>query len=397
MRRHSLLLSPLIPCLLLLPPLGCGDSGAGETDSDSESSDSAANTTGGNTSDLGDSVSQDCVDAMAQYAAFTAASGDSAAMLAAYDGTALQKYVQRLDGENGRVDDSAILDALNDGGELALIDASLWVMQSLLEGMRTYIAAPGLGTPDPYTVWDDGHCIWEGAWKPAALTAEGWSGDYVDVIAAEVDDGFVTGHDGLIGEPPAAALDEWLALPAKQIVEKDQYRVIHRHVSHFATLAQSDGDALAARRALRWFEMFEHRLEERNTPGIPIVKAMLAGEPDAIDPAVIIREMNVAFAKRTRTYASQALDLGEVGVPAGYKGSVEGSIYTKLLYPDMRDAGFDVAGIESSWDSYNAAIRDDDAVAAQTHSDALVQAYCEYQEQTLGISSCTGSDDEPGA
>ncbi len=401
MKRSFLHSLSLISCLTLLPfaLTACGDSGSGETDADttdSDTSDSDGETAGGNDSDLGDAVSQECVDAMGQYAQFSAALGDGAGMLAAYEGTALQTYIQRLDGENGRTDDAQITAALADGGEQALIDAELWVMHSVLEGLRSYVAAPEGGVEDPYNAMDDAHCIWEGSWKAAAQAAEGWSGDYTDLIVSDVDAGFLMGHDGLSGTPPAASIDEWAILPFKQIVEKNQYRVIHRHVSHYASMAQSGGDALAAHRALRWFEMYEHRLADRNTPGITIIKDMLGGEPTTIDPAVILREMNVAFAKRTRTYASQALEGGEVGVPAGYKGSVEGSVYTTLLYPDMMAAGFDITSIDASWDGYNQAIRDDDTAAAQTHSDALVQAYCDYQEQTLGIASCTGSDDEPG-
>ena len=373
--------------------VACGDSGAGETDSDTDDTLGETETAGEPLYDLGEKVSQDCVDAMAQLDAFTAAAGDATSMSAAYEGTALQAYIQRLDGENARTDDSAITTALAGGGELELIDAELWVHYALLEGLRTYVAAPEGGVMDPYHVWDDAHCIWSGAWKSVAETAEGWSGSYTDVIVADVDAAFATGHDGILGDPPAASIDEWVVPPQKQVIEKNQYRAIHRHVTHFASLAQTNGDALAARRALRWFEMFEHRLDGRNTAGITIVKDMLAGDPGAVDAAVILREINDAFAKRTRGYASLAIEGGELGVPGGYKGAVEGSVYTKLLYPDMVDAGFDIAGLEASWDGYKQAIRDDDMAAAQQHSDALVTAYCDYQVQTLGIETCTAGAD----
>ncbi|MCA9692502.1 MAG: hypothetical protein KC636_23085 [Myxococcales bacterium] len=374
--------------------VACGDSSATtETDATTDATSDSDGSEGGtdqNDRDLGDSASAECEAAMIALPGFVAAAGDASAMTSAYQG-ALQELVRRFDSESGRSDDADVVTALADGSPEALVDAEIAVYRGIVEALRSYVGAPEGGAEDPYTPWDDAHCLWSGALQERAVAAEGWTGE--DIVGP-VDAAFQAGHDGFVGEPPAG-LDEWMVYPAKQVTEKSQYRVIHRHVIHYATLARDDVDALAARRALRWFEVFSHRLEGRNDAGITVITDMLSGDPAAIDPAVIVRELNVAFAMRTRGYASASLDAGELGVPNGYKAASEGEIYNTLLYPDMTAQlpGFAQASHEQLWADYKQGLRDDDFAAAEAASDALVEALCSYQVDVLGLAECkSGSD-----
>ncbi len=388
--------------------LGCGtssgetgdgtDSGS-ESDTGGETDDSAG--TDGNAFELGDHASPACVEAMQQLpdllaatAAVSEASADASAIEAAYSGTALQTYVQQLDTINGRSDDTNIAAALQSGTPADLIDVETLVMHALIEGLRTNVAAPEAAVTDPFTTWDDANCVWEGALRSAAQAAEGWGGDYSDDIVSVVEAAFRDGHAGLIGEPEAASIDDWTVPPNKQRVEKNQYRIIHRHVIHYATLARDNADALSARRALGWFQIFAHRLEEKNTAGIATIEGILTGSPDAIDPAAIVRELNIAFARRTHKYCYNAVEAGEVGVPSGYKGAVEGSTYTLLLYPDMvaNLSGFDAAAYDSEWATYVEAVRNDDLETATSASEQLLAVNCQYQTEVLGLSTCGDSE-----
>ncbi|MGB1274851.1 MAG: hypothetical protein ACPG77_03800, partial [Nannocystaceae bacterium] len=258
----------VLPLLALLVMPGCGTP-AGDSDTDSGETDSATDsdtdTTGtdGNAYDLGDHASAACVDAMQQLPAFiaattavTEASADASSVDAAYSGTALQTFVQQLDSENMRSDDAGITAAIAGATASDLVDAEALVLHALVEGLRSRVAAPEGGVTDPFAAWDDANCIWEGAFRGPAADAESWGTDYSDDIVSVVDNAFLDGHAGISGEPEAAAIDDWVTPPNKQRIEKNHYRIIHRHVAHYATVARDNADALAARRALGWFNMF---------------------------------------------------------------------------------------------------------------------------------------------
>ncbi|MCA9656825.1 MAG: hypothetical protein KC486_00640, partial [Myxococcales bacterium] len=204
------------------------------------------------------------------------------------------------------------------------------------------------------------------------------------------------GHKAIDGEPPAAHIDDWVVPPAKQRIEKTLFRALHRLV--LAEAAAGAEDPAAARRALEHFQGLEDRLEGRNTPGIAVIEAML-GEPATIDAAELRRQLAIAFAKRTRKYCDEAVETGELGVPTGYKGAVEGRTYQSLITPDMAanlGADFDAVAYVGAWDDYVAAVESGDAEAAASLSATLVEWNCAYQTH-LGIAACTSSDDEPEA
>ena len=205
-----------------------------------------------------------------------------------------------------------------------------------------------------------------------------------------------SGHDAISGEPPTTAIDEWRLPAAKQRLEKSLYRALQRVIVELAGQARDDADPAAARRALELFLSIESRLTDRNTPGIAQVNAMLGGDPAMIDPQAILVELDIAFAKRTRTYASAAVDASELGVPGGYKGAVEGGTYARLVVAGMADKveGFDPAAYLADWEAYAELVRvgtDLDALAKVSAS--LVDVTCAYQT-ALGVASCSGDVDE---
>ena len=123
----------------------------------------------------------------------------------------------------------------------------------------------------------------------------------------------------------------------------------------------------------------------------------LTGEPGEIDADALKREIAVTFAKRTRKYTSYALpDDGDLmGTSEGYKGAVEGGVYSKLIEPYMMEAldGFDADDYRAQWQTWADAVQADDLDAGQAASDVLVDWNCQYQAY-LGIAECTSSVDE---
>lgn len=399
----------IVSILLSLPFLPACTADGGDTDSDSattgassdsSSSDSDSATTGEpadlNDRELGASASALCRDAMTHASKLTQAiaSGDAAAASAAYVGTDLQTYVQQFKTEAERLDDPAIVASLADGSPTELVAAEGRLHSALARHLRDQLADVEGGAEDKYAAWDEAHCVWTGALRPLAVAADavGWH-SVEETITADVDAALAAGHDGLSGEPPATALDDWRVPPARQIVEKSLFRAAHRLVIEHATSARDNTDPVAARKALELFGVLEDRLTDRNTPGIAQIEAMLTGAPAAIDPDAILRELDIAFAKRTRAYAAIADE--DLGVPSGYKSSVEGHTYALLIAPGLaRVPGLDLAAYQTDWNAYPALVRaGDDLEATHALSQRLVDATCAYQT-ALGIAACTPDADE---
>ncbi|MBZ5714325.1 hypothetical protein [Nannocystis pusilla] len=344
---------------------------------------------------LGDHASQACKDAMTGAAAFLAATADAdaAAATAAY-GDALKIYVQTIDTGNMRDDDSAITAALmqNDAPGAALAEGHLYT--ALMFQLRANLSAVETGAEDKYAAWDEAHCVWDGGLRLLATRAqeEGWKTEG-DPIVADIDAAFAAGHDGISGDAPATAIDDWRIPPQKQIIEKTLFRAAHRDIIGKAIAAADAADATQAARALGVFGIVRDRLEGRNTPGIAVIEGMLTGDPAMINGTVVAFEMDKAFAKRTRNYADQAFGEG-LGIPPSYKGAVEGRTYAKLIVAGMSSAMLNTDAYLADWEDYAELVRtgEDDAAAMEI-SQRIIDTTCMYQT-LLGIAACTGSDDE---
>lgn len=395
------------------------DTGSGTTAATDDDTTGTGGEPGEPGRELGDTPNVLCEAAAAQLQiiALENASGapDLATVTAAYlgedgSGTALQQLVHTWGGRLGRVDagvlvdEAAILDALAAGTPADLVDVEtrLTLVVSLLVRARIDEVASALPEADRppallYAAWDDAYCWYEAVLRPHAETADALAAE-LEPTAIDLQGAFEWGHGGIESEAAAYAIDEWSVPAAKQTLEKTLFRVYDRLVLDLAMQAQAEDDPLLARRALGLFRLLEDRLAGRNTPGIAIIEAELAGDPALIDLGVIRRELDVAWAKRTRRYATLALEEGTLGTPAGHTGAHEGRTYAKVVIPAMEAEleGFDGAAHLAQWDAWIEAITADDPTAAQAASDALVAPLCEYQAR-LGIAECTGTEDEPAA
>jgi hypothetical protein len=405
---------PLIPFFLLLGLApACGDNGGSADDAttgatmDTATSDepTAGETTGDpeadlNERELGASATQACLDAKTHVAALAtaAAAGDAAAAATAYTGSPLQAHVKLLDAANERTDDVDITAWITAGDAPALAAAAARVQVAYMAELRARLSAAEMDATDRYTAWDEAHCAWDSALRPLAVEADAttWH-EFAETIVADIDAGFAAGHDGISGEPPATSIDDWRVPPSKQRIEKSLYRAAHRVIIELAGAAKAGPDPVAARRALELFGALEDRLDGRNTPGIQQIKDILAGDPAMIDPLAVLAELDIAFSKRTRNYADQAIVAEEVGAPAGYKGAVEGNTYALLLVPGMHSklgAAFIEPAYVGEWGAYAELVRSgDDLDSLAAVSKRIVDQTCAYQT-ALGIAACTGEDDE---
>jgi hypothetical protein len=402
---------PILPFLFLLALVPACPANSGTTDASTGDATDATTTddqpTGGestgepadlNDRELGAGASELCRGAMTHVADLAAAvaAGDAAAATAAYAGTDLQTLVVAIDGAEGTAD-AAITAALAIGDATELAGAEARVHVALIAHLRASMTAVEEGTDDHYASWDEAHCVWDGGLRPLGVAADAVTWTTIDEsIVADIDLGFAEGHNGIQGEPPNASGDDWRLPPNKQRVEKSVYRAVQRVIVELATTARDDADPAAARRALELFISIESRLEGRNTPGIAQVQAILGGDPAMIDPQAVLTELDIAFAKRTRTYASAAIDANELGAPAGYKGAVEGGTYARLVVPGMADkvSGFDQTMYLGAWDRYADLVREGTALEElNAISMYLAETTCAYQT-ALGVAACSGDVDE---
>lgn len=395
---------PLSLLLGLLP--ACTDnSGSDDTGTDTTADAATDGPTATGESDLnerelGASATAACLAAKTHVTAlFTAtAAGDAAAASAAYTGTALQTYLKQLDLQSERSDDAEISAWLTDASAPALAAAAARVQVAYAAHLRDNISAVETGVDDKYAAWDEAHCLWQSALRPLAVEADAvtWH-SFDETITADIDAALADGHDGISGEPPNTSIDDWRIPPNKQRAEKSLFRAAQRVIVELAGTAKAGPDPVAARRARELFGLVEDRLDGRNTPGIQQIKDILAGDPTAIDAQVILAELDIAFAKRTRTYADQAINGYEVGVPTGYKGAVEGHTYALLLVPGMISklgAGFIPAAYLGEWAGYADLVRSgDDRGTLGKISQRIIDQTCAYQT-ALGVAACTGKDDE---
>lgn len=389
---------------LLLVPLACTPAASG-TDSDSDASTGTTAGTDGPTTGaegdlnphvLGDHASQACRDAMAQIDDFLAATAaaDTAMAGAVYSAPSLQGYVMSLDAANMRDDDAWITATLAQGDAEGAALAEGHLFSAFAAHARANLASIETGAEDKYAAWDEAHCLWQGALKTLADRADAAGFPKHEPTADIIEQTFAAGHDAITGEPPATTYDEWRLPPARQIIEKTMFLAVHRDILDDAYAAAGALDPVLAARALGLFGLLKDRLEGRNTPGIAAIRNMLADDPAALEPDFIHAQLDIAFAKRTRSYADQAFVDG-LGVPSSYKGAVEGATYAKLIAYGMALEMLDSDAYLADWDAYVDLVRTgDDEAAAMAVSQRLVDATCAYQT-ALGIAVCTGSDDEP--
>lgn len=404
MRIHSLILSPVLVCLAC----GTPDSGDDTASTGASSSATEADTgeptggepTGGETGgdlnehELGDHASPTCLAAVPKVAELTAAvsAGDAAAASAAYTGD-LQAYIQALDAANERTDDTEISAWLTDGTPVALAAVDARVHVALAFQYRASLAAVEEGAEDRYAAWDEAHCTVNAGLHALAEAADAVTWHSVDeTVADDIAAALKDGHDGIGGEAPNTTIDEWRVLSNKQKAEKTLFRAFHRVIVELAG-AQ---DEVSARRALELFGALEDRLDGRNTPGIQQVKDILSGDPAMIDANAILKELDLAFAKRTRRYCTAAIDDGEVATPAGYEGAVEGNTYAKLILPGMLASVPDANPMAylGEWGAYADLVRTgEDEVSLGVVSMRIADQTCAYQT-ALGVAECTGDVDE---
>lgn len=404
--------------LALFAPIFFATIGCDESDEAPETPGESGDETSGDTEHaLGDSPTPECdaaVFALEQFRLeIQLPTPDRDVLTELYVGTEdtpseLQLIVQQADIAFGRteagvlIDDAIVLEALVNDDKLSLIDAEAAVTAAIAGYVRELVlevseAQPDI-TRDPallYYTWDFAYCLWDGALRPLTQAADAieptearWEQDMADA--------FEWGNSGIEGPEVNWAIDEFIVRPAKQIAEKSLLAVAERLLIDRVTQAQSSADPIIAHEALAAFRLVEDKIADLNTPGVAIITDMLLGDPAAIDPAVIRREVNIAFAKRARKYCDEAVVYEYIGTSEAVKGVYEGIIYSQVVLPGMEETldGFDGDAYMQEWQDYLVAITNEDFAQAIAISESLVEQNCAYQT-ALGIAECTSTIDEP--
>lgn len=328
---------------------------------------------------------------------------DLAALRSAYDKTALRTLVQASDAATKRDDDTTISTLLASTDPTAAVAVQYAIHGALAQWMRQNlkVAAEDKDRGKRGEAWAAARCVWAQDLRHLGLALQTRSLELSSETARDdtgavevIDAAFTVGNVAVTADP----VDERNLLPARQVVEKTWYRVVHRELADAATRARDGKDPIAARRALGLFDMLRDRLADKNSPGVAIVTAALTGDPAAIDPAAILREIDVALAKRTRKYCSDALDAKLLGTPLGTASAQEGATYARVLLPGMRarlaDQKFDAEAHMANWSAFVEAVDVGvDADEIKRLSDDLVHWNCAYQ-QALGVRECTATADE---
>lgn len=328
---------------------------------------------------------------------------DLPALRSAYARTALQTLVQASDAATKRDDDATITTLLAGSEPATAVAVQYAIHGALAQWMRhnLKVAAEDKDRAKRGEAWAAARCVWAQDLRHLGLALQTRSLELSsetardDVGAVEVvDAAFTVGNVAVTAEP----VGERDLLPARQVVEKTWYRIVHRELVDAATRARDDKDPVAARRALGLFDMLRDRLQDKNSPGIALVSAALAGDPAAIDPAAITREIDVALVKRSRKYCSDAIDAKLLGTPPGIASAQEGATYARIILPGMRarlaDQKFDGEAHMANWSAFVEAVDVGvDADEIKRLSEDLVHWNCAYQ-QALGIRECTATADE---
>ncbi|MFO7563422.1 MAG: hypothetical protein R6X02_12325 [Enhygromyxa sp.] len=347
--------------------------------------------------ELGAHASKPCREAMAALLELEAAS-EPADARAAWAGP-LRAWVEAAGLALGRDDVALIEESLTrlteqTDPELRRRELVAIVTQvrtvALLEARRLLSAA---SDADPTRVpaherasqWDDAWCMWEAGLRPLARRADALPRRGGEDWEATIVEAFTAGR---------AELDDPIVPKvSRQIIEKGSYAVAYRLILAHAEAPQPPAPSEAA--AL--LEMLDDRIADRNSPGLKRMRRMLNGDPAGIDPAVIERELAVAFSKRARKYCDKAVARAELRTPGAIAEAWEGVVYSKVILPSMREAlsaeGFDADAYMADWHSYLEAVESGDAETAAAVSARLVEWNCAYQER-LGIAECTSSTDE---
>jgi hypothetical protein len=326
-----------------------------------------------------------------------------AALRAAYQTTALQELIERSDAATARQDDAAISAALAGSGPTAATSAQYAIHGAIGQWMRhnLKVAAESKDAGERAAAWTEARCVWSQHLRhlgvplvERAATSETEAARDDATVLEVVDLAFTAGAAAVTADP----IDDRALLPARQTVEKSWYRLVHRELAHHAALARKNDDPLAARRALGLFEMLRDRMPDKNTPGVAVVTAMLSGPAAGIDPAAVLREVDVALVKRARKYCSEAVDAKFVGTAAGLASVAEGAAYTRVLMPGLlRLPGFDATAHMAAWQAFSEAVGASESPdELRRLSDELVHWNCAYQ-QALGIRECTATADEVAA
>ena len=319
-------------------------------------------------------------------------------------GLALQTRSLELSSETARDDTGAVevIDAAFTD-PTAAVAVQYAIHGALAQWMRQNlkVAAEDKDRGKRGEAWAAARCVWAQDLRHLGLALQTRSLELSSETARDdtgavevIDAAFTVGNVAVTADP----VDERNLLPARQVVEKTWYRVVHRELADAATRARDGKDPIAARRALGLFDMLRDRLADKNSPGVAIVTAALTGDPAAIDPAAILREIDVALAKRTRKYCSDALDAKLLGTPLGTASAQEGATYARVLLPGMRarlaDQKFDAEAHMANWSAFVEAVDVGvDADEIKRLSDDLVHWNCAYQ-QALGVRECTATADE---
>ncbi len=231
--------------------------------------------------------------------------------------------------------------------------------------------------------WAKAGCLFLESLVPLSNRADQLGGDE---WTQTIRDSFAKGRLGIAGELVASKV-------AKQQIEKSMYAVIYR-------LIIADAEArtpVAANEALGLLDAIEDRLADRNSPGLARMRRQFNGPPADIDPALVERELAVAFTKRARKYCDKAVVKAELGQPDAIAETWEGIVYSKVILPSMREAlaaeGFDADAYTADWQRYLAAVESSDSASASEISARLVEWNCAYQDH-LGIAEGASATDE---
>jgi hypothetical protein len=325
---------------------------------------------------------------------------DASALRSAWEGP-LAEWVATTDAALGRGDaklSAASLARIEDLDDPDARRTELLVLVTQLRAAALFETRRLLteaSDPDPGQVpaairqrqWDDAGAIWDAALRPLAARADALERRGGEDWEQTILDAFVDGR--------AALDDPTIPKASRQIIEKGTYAVAYRLI-----LANAEGrDPAEVREAAGLLELLDDRLADRNGPGLKRMRRALHGDPNQIDPAMIERELAVAFSKRARKYCDKAVVKAELGSPAAIAETWEGVVYTKVILPSMREAiaseGFDADAYMADWLAYLDAVEAADADTAAAISGRLVEWNCAYQDR-LGIAACTASADEPG-